>query len=212
LGRSLRDREINPNDTYAKVGWLLVVATVPAGILGVLFQDSVSRLLALPKVAASLLIVNGFILLGAESLRKRSFDKRESIAKSDTNISKLKWGHSLGIGIFQSAALLPGISRSGSSMAGSLVAGLNNEDAARFSFLLATPVILGAAILKLPSLFSSSAASIRGAMLVGAISAGLAAFISVRFLVKYFKTKTLTPFALYCLIGGALYLGYFLAK
>ena len=97
-------------------------------------------------------------------------------------------------------------------MGGSLLAGLNNEDAARFSFLLATPIIGAAALLKLPQVFSSSESSIRWAMLMGAIAAALGAFLSVRFLVKYFQTRNLKPFAAYCFIGGILYLTYFLIK
>ena len=158
------------------------------------------------------LIVNGIILFLAEKLRKSSNKAKETTSQSDKNIAKLSWWQSIGIGLFQSAALLPGISRSGTSMAGGLVNGLNNEDAARYSFLLATPVIGAAALLKLPSLFSSSQAPLRAAMLAGAISAAIAAFLSVRFLVKYFQTKTLTPFAIYCFFGGIIYSIYFLIK
>ena len=96
-------------------------------------------------------------------------------------------------------------------MAGSLLAGLNNE-AARFSFLLATPVIGAAALLKLPSLFTSSMAPLRTAILVGAVCAGLSAFLSVRFLVRYFQTKTLKPFAIYCATAGIILSVYFLVK
>jgi len=212
LGRSLKAREIGREDTYAKIGWLLVVATIPAGIIGLLFQDSLAKLFASAKIAAGFLILNGVILFLAEKLRRRSIVKPETVGQSDANIAKLGWSQSVGIGLAQSAALLPGISRSGSSMGGSLLAGLNNEDAARFSFLLATPIIGAAALLKLPQVFSSSESSIRWAMLMGAIAAALGAFLSVRFLVKYFQTRNLKPFAAYCFIGGILYLTYFLIK
>jgi undecaprenyl-diphosphatase len=210
--RSFLAREIGKHDSYAKVGWLLVVATIPAGILGLLFQDSLSKLFASAQIASFFLIINGIILYSAEKLRKRSDQKVTSDYQSDVHIAKLSWWQSLGIGIGQSVALIPGISRSGTSMVGSLLSGLDHEDAARFSFLLATPVIGAAALLKLPDLFSSSQASLRGAMLAGAISAAIAAFLSVRFLVKYFKTKTLTPFAIYCFFGGIIYSLYFLFK
>jgi undecaprenyl-diphosphatase len=210
--RSLRNRVVDEKDVYAKIGWLLVIGTIPAGILGLLFQDSLRSLFASAQIAAGFLIVNGIILFLAEKLRKRADNGRETAKQSDSHIAGLKWLHSFGIGVFQSAALLPGISRSGTSMAGSLAAGLNNEDAARFSFLLATPVIGAAALLKLPSLFSGSQAHLRGAMLAGAIAAGFAAFLSVRFLVKYFQTKTLTPFAVYCFLGGIAYSLYFFFK
>lgn len=201
LVRSFLAREIRKADTYAKLGWLLVVATVPAGILGLLFEQSLRSVFASAKIAAGFLILNGIILYVAEGLRKRA-NRRETQTQSDTAIAKLKWRHAVGIGIAQAAALLPGISRSGASMGASLVAGLTNEDAARFSFLLATPVIGAAALLKIPELFQPSASSIRGAVVVGAICAAISAFLSVRFLVKYFQTKTLTPFAVYCFFAG----------
>ena len=205
-------REIKSDDKYAKVGWLLVVATIPAGILGLLLQESLRSFFASAQKAAFFLIINGIILFLAERLRKNAKQKFVSDEQSDKNISKLKWKQSMGIGIGQALALIPGISRSGVTMAGGLLSGLGNEDAARFSFLLATPVIGAAALLKLPSLFTPSQASIRGAMLAGSISAAIAAYFSVKFLVKYFKTKTLTPFAIYCFFGGILYSIYFLFK
>jgi undecaprenyl-diphosphatase len=210
--RSLKARVVDAKDIYAKIGWLLVIGTIPAGILGLLLQDGLRNLFASAQIAAGFLIVNGVILFFAEKLRKRGSNKDETAVQSDKNIAGLKWKHSFGIGVFQSLALLPGISRSGTSMAGGLAAGLNHEDAARFSFLLATPIIGAAALLKLPGLLSASQAHLRGAMLAGAIAAGFAAFLSVRFLVKYFQTKTLTPFAIYCFFGGIIYSLYFLVK
>ena len=210
--RSFLAREIEKGDHYAKLGWLLVVATIPAGIIGLLFQDSLRSLFASAQIAAFFLIINGIILFLAEKLRKRSIQKVTTDAVSDAHIAKLHWWQSISIGIAQSFALIPGISRSGTAISGGLLAGLGHEDAARFSFLLATPVIGAAALLKLPSLFSSSQAPLRGVMLAGALSAAVAAFFSVKFLVKYFKTKTLTPFAIYCFFGGIIYSIYFLVK
>jgi undecaprenyl-diphosphatase len=210
--RSFIARQIDKDDSYAKVGWLLVVATIPAGILGLLFQNSLRTLFASAQIASMFLIVNGIILFSAEKLRKRSHQRYVSDKKSDNNIAKLHWWQSISIGVAQSFALIPGISRSGTSMAGSLLSGLGHEDAARFSFLLATPVIGAAALLKLPSLFSSSQASLRGVMIAGAVSAAIAAYISVKFLVRYFQTKTLTPFAIYCFFGGIFYSLYFFFK
>ncbi len=210
--KSFLAREIAKDDSYAKVGWLLVVATIPAGIIGLLFQDSIRSLFASAQIAAYFLIVNGIILFMAEQLRKRSNQKYLNDKQSDKNIAKLHWWQSISIGIAQSLALFPGISRSGTSMAGGLLAGLGHEDAARFSFLLATPVIGAAALLKLPGLFSPSQAHLRGVMIAGAISAAIAAYLSVRFLVKYFKTNTLTPFAIYCFFGGIFYALFFLLK
>ena len=209
MWKSFLAREIAKDDSYAKVGWLLVVATIPAGILGLLFQDSLRRLFASAQIAAAFLILNGVILFMAEQLRKKSNQTFVSDSRSDKNIAKLHWWQSISIGIGQSFALIPGISRSGTSMVGGLLSGLGHEDAARFSFLLATPVIGAAALLKLPGLFSSSQASLRGVMLAGSLSAAIAAYFSVRFLVKYFKTRTLTPFAIYCFFGGIFYSLYF---
>jgi undecaprenyl-diphosphatase len=202
LIRSFKARRIDLNDSYAKIGWLLVVATVPAGILGLLFQDSLSKLFTSAKIASILLAVNGVILFGAERIRKNRQTIPENVIERDKGIAKLHWRQAIGIGIFQSASLFPGISRSGSTMAGSLVAGLNNEEAARFSFLLATPIILAASVLKLPEVFSKSYINMRVAILVGAICAALAAYLSVAFLIRYFRTKTLTPFAIYCFVAG----------
>lgn len=204
LWRSFIAREIRADDTHAKMGWLLVVGTVPAGILGLLLQDPLRALFASAQVAAFFLIINGLILFAAERLRKRT-DHYHSQAQSDQHIAKLSWASALGIGAAQAGALIPGISRSGSSMAGSLLAGLNNEDAARFSFLLATPVIAAAAVLKLPELFQPSARPVLGATIIGAVCAGVAAYFSVRFLVKYFETRTLTPYAAYCLAAGVVF-------
>jgi undecaprenyl-diphosphatase len=205
LGRSLKARAIDKTDTYAKMGWLLVIATIPAGLIGLLFKDSINKLFASARVAAMLLIVNGLILFAAEKLRKSSNRKEFSSSRTDQQIAKLSFPKSIFVGISQSFALLPGISRSGTSMAGSLFFGLDNAAAARFSFLLATPVIGAAALLQLPSVFSANEKQMRVAILAGAISAAIAAYISVRFLVKYFQTKTLTPFAIYCFIAGIIY-------
>lgn len=204
LWRSFLARQIRSDDTYAKMGWLLVIGTVPAGILGLVFQDSLRALFASAQIAAFFLIINGLILFSAEKLRKRA-DTYQSRIQSDRHIAKLSWTTALGIGTAQAGALIPGISRSGSSMAGSLLAGLNNEDAARFSFLLATPIIGAAALLKLPELFLPSAASVLGATVIGAVCAGAAAYFSIRFLVRYFETQTLTPYAIYCMCAGLVF-------
>ena len=206
--RSLKNRYVGADDAYAKLGWLLVVGTIPAGVIGLLFQDSLRKFFASAQYAAGFLLLNGFVLLLAEHLRKNN-SKGKQASVSANNIAKLGWSRAVYIGSVQAAALFPGISRSGSSMAGGLLFGLNNEDAARFSFLLATPIIGAAAIAKLPELFTASAASFRNATIIGALCAALTAFLSVRFLVKYFQTNTLKPFAIYCLAAGAILSLYF---
>lgn len=210
--RSLKQRGIARDDVYAKLGWLLVLGTIPAGLLGLFLESELTKLFAIAKVAAAFLIVNGLILYMAERLHKHHKNEGLSDIKySDSRIAKkLSWSQSIGVGVIQSAALIPGISRSGATMAGSIFYGLNNEDAARFSFLLATPIIGAAALLKIPGLFTAEMATMRLPAIIGAIFAGIAAYLSVKFLVKYFQTKTLYPFALYCIVAGVI-ISFYLA-
>jgi len=197
--RSLYAREIRGDDTHAKIGWLLVVATLPAGILGLLFEGTLRHLFAITPLVSAALTLNGIVLFAAEKLRKRV----QEGAADDTKIARLSWPQSIGIGFAQCLALIPGFSRTGLTMTGALVSGLSHENAARYSFLLATPIIFAAATLKVPELFSSGNA-ILGPATLGAACAGVAAYVSIRFLTEYFETKTLTPFALYCTLAGAL--------
>ena len=210
LVRSFLARRVDEHDTYAKLGWLLVVGTIPVGLLGLLFQDVVSKLFASARIAAAMLVINGLVLFAAERLRRKRENTPHSRLQSNAQIAHLSWVQAVGIGLSQAAALSPGISRSGSSMAGGLLAGLDNENAARFSFLLATPVIGAAALLKLPELFTPEAEPMRTAIIAGALCAGVAAFVSVKFLLRYFQTRTLTPFAVYCVVIGLSLSGYFL--
>jgi undecaprenyl-diphosphatase len=210
--RSLRERYIDPDDVYAKFGWLLVVGTIPAGLLGLLFQDSLRKFFASAQYAAFFLIINGFVLLLAEKMRTNNEYLHGKQIESDRQIAKLKWPQAIFIGAAQAGALFPGISRSGASMAGGLLSGLNNENAARFSFLMATPIIGAAALLKLPELFTNSMAPMRTATILGALASALTAYISVKFLLKFFKTNTLMPFAIYCLVAGTILSLYFWAK
>ena len=168
LARSFKARQVSSSDTYAKLGWLLVVGTIPAGILGLIFQDSIRNLLNSAAEAAFFLMVNGLILLLAEALRRnRKSAAGQTPLQSDEHVARLKWFSAVKVGTAQAAALIPGISRSGSSMAGGLLAGLDNEAAARFSFLLATPIIGAAAVLKIPELFNSANSDLRGPALAG---------------------------------------------
>jgi undecaprenyl-diphosphatase len=201
LGRSLARREIRADDYYARLGWLLVVGTVPAGILGLLLQDQIRMLLASAVFASIFLIFNGIMLLGAEILRKRSAHNKNN-KTSDQHLAHITWRQAFGVGLSQILALLPGLSRSGSTMAGGLLVGLSHEDALRFSFLLATPIIGAAALLKLPDLFQPQNRALVGPALVGAVCAAAAAIFAVKFLVKYFHTNKLTPFAVYCMAAG----------
>jgi undecaprenyl-diphosphatase len=201
LGRSLRNREIGA-DSDARLGWLLVVGTVPAGLLGLLLEHALRDLFASGRSAAFFLIANGVMLYGAERLRRRA-PVAETADGSDERIARqVSWRGALAIGAAQAVALVPGFSRSGATMAGGLAAGLSNEDAARFAFLLATPIIGAAAILKLPDLFGASGDGVRGPALVGAVCSAATAYLAVRFLMRYFETNRLTPFAAYCVAAG----------
>jgi undecaprenyl-diphosphatase len=204
LGRSLRDRYIGEDDTYAKLGWLLVVGTIPAGLLGLLLEHPLRSLFASTETAAIFLFVNGLMLFGAEALRRRAPVRSEESIESDQIISRsLTFRNAIGIGTAQALALIPGLSRSGASMGGGLLAGLSNEEAARFAFLLATPIIGAAGVLKLPELLGSQGDHVRGQALVGALCAAVTAYFSVKFLLRFFETNRLTPFAVYCCVVGA---------
>ena len=205
MWRSLAEREIAPDNVHGRLGWLLVVGTIPAGLLGLLFEDALRSVFASGQSAAFFLILNGAMLYGAERLRRRA-PVHDTGEGSDRRIAEeTSWLGSLGIGAAQALALIPGFSRSGASMGGGLLIGLSNEDAARFSFLLATPIIGAAALLKLPELFGSEGNGARGPARLASLCAAITAYLSVRFLVRYFETNRLTPFAAYCVAGGIVY-------
>jgi undecaprenyl-diphosphatase len=209
LGRSLRDRQISPDDTDAKLAWLLVVGTIPAGILGLLLEHKLRHVFASPKSAALFLTLNGLLLYGAELLRRRA-PVEEKGDPDDRIARRVGWKEAAGVGTAQALALIPGFSRSGATMGGGLLAGLSNVDAARFAFLLATPIIGAAAALKLPELLGSQGNGIRGQTLVGAICSAVTAYLAVRFLMRFFHTNRLTPFAVYCFAAGLAASIYFL--
>ena len=204
MWRSLVDRQIAPENHDAKLGWLLVVGTVPAGLLGLLFQDSLRTVFASAQSAAFFLMLNGVMLYGAERLRRRApvVETSDPLASDERISGTTSYRDAVGIGAAQAIALIPGFSRSGASMAGGLLTGLSNEDAARFSFLLATPIIGAAALLKLPDLFGATGDGVRGQALAASLCSALTAWFSVRFLVRYFETNRLTPFAIYCFVAG----------
>jgi undecaprenyl-diphosphatase len=194
---SLRTRQVATSSK--RLAWLLVVATVPVGLIGLAFEHPLRTLFAKPLAAAAFLTLNGVILAGGELLRRRR-SAATSGARSTDELSYVEAG---GIGMAQSLALLAGISRSGVTMVGGLMRGLDHEDAAKFAFLLATPIIMAAGVLKLPTLAGPAGQGILGQVLVGAIVAAVAAYLSVRFLTRYFHSQTLLPFAAYCLVAGA---------
>ena len=202
LLRSLRAREVAGDDHDARLGWLLVVGTIPVGLIGLLAEKPLRSVFASPASAAAFLLANGVMLLLAERLRRRvvQTDSRGS----DERIAGMTWRQAGLVGTAQAVGLVPGFSRSGATMSAGLLAGLSNEDAARFTFLLATPIIGAAALLKVPELLGSAGDGVRGPALLGAACAALTTYVAVRFLLRFFETNRLTPFGIYCVGAGLL--------
>jgi undecaprenyl-diphosphatase len=237
---SVRERQVRTRDQ--KLAWMIVLATIPVGIVGLLAEHAFRVIFGKPIYAAVFLMVNGVILYCGERFRPRSSvradaevsrqaelvqagvgtarltgghyaERQEEMAlaaQADGRLSRLRYVSAVIIGSAQILALLAGISRSGVTMVAGMGRGLAREDAARFAFLLATPVILAAGVLKIPDLMGPLGNGIRGQILLGSLLSGLGAYASVRFLMKYFQTRTLTPFAIYCFTFGlvsVIYLG-----
>ena len=184
-------------DPEEHIAWMVVLGTIPAAVLGFLLEKQLKVLFAAPAIAAAFLIVNGFVLLGGERTRRRR-------VREGSTIAALTWRQAVLIGAAQAAALFPGISRSGTTMVAGLAAGLDHQTSARFSFLLATPIILGAGLLEVPLLFGPDGQGMLGLALAGAVVAGVTAWVSVTFLMRYFKVGRLDPFAYYCWAFGLL--------
>ncbi|HVN50108.1 MAG TPA: undecaprenyl-diphosphate phosphatase [Acidimicrobiales bacterium] len=174
--RSLRARKMD-DDPDARLAWLIVLGTIPVGLVGLVFEHPLRTLFAKPEAAAIFLMINGLILLGGEWLRRRDDAHAGSGKAPRRALATLHPVEGVVVGSSQILALFAGISRSGVTM----VAGLY----------------------KIPDLMGSNGNGIRGQVVVGSIAAGIAAYVSVRFLLKYFETRTLTPFAIYCLAMGA---------
>ena len=197
---SLRTRRVET--AHQRMAWLLILGSIPVGIFGLLFEHSLRTLFAKPLAAAVFLTLNGVILLAGERFRRRPVAAARAGVITDARVDNLTYADGAIIGTSQIGALFAGISRSGITMVTGMVRGLNHEEAARFSFLLATPIIFAAGIYKLPDLAGPNGDGIRGQVVVGSICAFVAAYIAVRFLTRWFSTRTLTPFAIYCLIAG----------
>ena len=250
---SIATRRVETADQ--KLAWLLIIATIPVGIAGLVLEHQFRVLFAKPLAAAIFLTINGIILGGAEILRRRRLQApvaggmppREQVAQreqvtepagvaqpgprraagahavrqepsrfrgerderdvvldeeADQRLAGVGLASALWIGASQILALLAGISREGVTMAGGLVRGLSHEDALRFSFLLSTPVILAAGLFKLSDLTGSLGIGVRGQIIAGSIAAAASSLFAVVFLSRYFRTRTLTPFAIYCVAAG----------
>jgi undecaprenyl-diphosphatase len=200
--------------------WRLIIGTIPVGLVGLTFEHWLRTHLGRPVPAACFLIVNGVILLGIEWYAARSpatetvpaavpSDPVADGVAADARLSQMSMRRSVAIGSAQILALGPGISRSGVTAAAGMLSGLRRDDALRFSFMLATPVILAAGVLKLPDVFGPLGDGVRPQILFGSVLAGIGAYISVRWLTRYVHTNTLRPFGVYCLVAGAACLVWF---
>jgi undecaprenyl-diphosphatase len=190
-----------------RLSMLLLVGTIPAAILGVFLEARIKTLFASPSVAAVFLIVNGLLMIGFELLRRRA-ERRAAVTASSraeqeehfAQAERISFRAAAIVGACQALAFLPGISRSGVTIGGGLLAGLRHQEAARFSFLLATPVILAAGVVEVPQLFGGGVPV--GEYLAGAVLSGIAAYASARFLLRYFRSGRLDPYGLYCVAAG----------
>jgi undecaprenyl-diphosphatase len=210
---SLRHCEIQT--PAQRLAWLIVLATIPVGLSGLALEHLFRTTLGRPIPAASFLIVNGAVLYAGEVTRRstsRGADPATNTAADtvDERLARLPVAHGVLIGCAQILALLPGISRSGVTMVAGLWRGLSHEDAARFSFLLATPIILAAGCLKIPDLFGPLGDGIHSQVLAGSAASFICAYLSVKYLTRYFETRTLTPFAIYCVVAGGASLAWLL--
>jgi undecaprenyl-diphosphatase len=248
LVTSIARREIATADQ--RLAWLLVLGTIPVGLAGLLLEHTFRVVLSKPVPTAVFLVLNGFVLLGAEALRRRAIAapvpagvgreggagdvaaetvrlgaiaERDTVPSasavvvdageaSDRRLAGMPWLRALGIGAAQIAALCPGLSRSGVTMATGLLRGLSHEDAARFSFLLSTPVILAAGVLKLGDLAGPLGDGVRPQILVGSVLSFVGAYLSVRFLTRYFESRSLRPFGVYCIVVGLACLALFAVR
>jgi len=213
--RSLRTKQL-ADDSDAKLAWLLIAATIPAGLIGLIFEHALRTQFAKPIYAIIFITLNGILLIKGDKVVKaaqhqRPRQRKQAAANVDEQMmskttkmvsDQLTIGKAILIGIAQIGALFAGISRSGITMLAGLRSGLSHEDAARFSFLLATPIILAAGVYKLHDFVGSNGSGIRGQVLVGGLVAGVAAYFSVKYLDKYFQTRSLRPFGIYCVILG----------
>jgi len=200
---SVRHRRIQTSGE--RLAWLLVAGTIPVGLAGLALEKTFRTTLGKPIPAAVFLIVNGVVLYAGEELRKRTTEPEAEHGGEavDNRLAEMPVSRGVLIGSAQILALLPGISRSGIAIVAGLWRGLSHEDAARFSFLLATPIILAAGVYKIPELFGPLGSGIGGQVLAGGVASFVCAYLAVRYLTRYFETRTLTPFAIYCALAGA---------
>ncbi len=197
------------NDPDERIAWLLIVGTIPVALLGVFLEKPVRALFGSSALVAGFLILNAFVMFAGEGLRRRGVGEA---AGTTVALPAMSWIDGAKVGFAQGAALFPGISRSGSSIVAGLLLRLSHDDAARYSFLLATPVIFAASALEVPQLFKAESHDVLAQAAVGGVLAAITAYASVAFLTKYFHNNDLRPFGWYCLIFGSAALALTLAK
>jgi undecaprenyl-diphosphatase len=190
-----------------RLAWLIIFASIPTGLIGLAFEHTARVATATPEIASIFLVVNGFMLLGAEALRRRQDARALAMRSGDTRVTvrdidtlPAREGWILGLG--QSLGLVAGMSRDGAVMATGLARGLDNAGAARLSFLFATPIIVAAGLFKIGDLLGPNGNGIRGEAVIAAASAAVFAIFTVHFLTRYFKTRNLIPFGIYCVVFG----------
>ena len=188
----------------SKIFWRIVIGTIPVAAIGFAFESELRNLFARPEFSALFLTINGLILFTVEKLARKTSKSKINENEDAELLQHITIPVAITIGFGQSLALFSGISRFGITMSAGLLRKLSHHVASDFAFLLALPVILGAGILKVPDLFDSKYEQLYGPIIIGSIISFIATYFSVSFLVKWFKTKTLYPFAIYCLFFGAI--------
>ena len=202
-----------------RLAWLIVLATIPVGVAGLALEHLFRTTLGMSRACGSVsgrqrcrALRRGATAPPRPSAPVATAHADSGLAPPDERIAELPMAQGVLIGSAQILALLPGISRSGITMVAGLWRGLNHEEAARFSFLLATPVILAAGLLKIPDLFGPLGQGIGWQVLAGSVASFVAAYLAVRYLIHYFETRTLTPFAIYCTVAGLGSLAFLLLR
>ncbi|MCB0040585.1 MAG: undecaprenyl-diphosphatase UppP [Caldilinea sp.] len=186
-------------DPNARLAWFIIVGTIPAVVAGLLFDDFLESMFLNPQAVGFFMLITAGLLAGSEQLAKRSQATRD--------LEHMNWTDAIVIGVAQSFALLPGISRSGSTIAAGLGRGIRRDLAARFSFLLGTPAFFGAGLLQVAKAMGDDSAALAGnvaPMLAGFIAAAVVGVLAIRFLLRYLRNRTLYVFSVYCLVVGLL--------
>lgn len=205
LGTTAKTRKINKG-TQEWVTWLILVGSIPAGLIGIVLKTKIENLFSSPLYAAAFLVLNGSVLFIGEALRRRAESNLKTLSPREREahfrpLSSLSIKEAFLVGLAQALSLIPGFSRSGTTIVAGLGVRLTHEDAARFSFLLGTPIILGAALVEAPSLLHQHLFPF-WLILFGMVLSGVSAYLSTIFLTKYFEKGRLDPFAYYCWIMG----------